>query len=87
VWSDSLHEFSIATEILNAVRTEAQRRPDARVQKVGLQLGDLSGVEVESLRFCFEALVQGTELDPLALEIERSPGDELNLAWLEVEES
>jgi hydrogenase nickel incorporation protein HypA/HybF len=30
-------------------------------------------VESESLRFCFEALVQDTDLAPLALEIERLP--------------
>ncbi len=81
-----MHELSIASEILEAVRTEAQQRPNARVRTVGLRIGDLSGVEQESLRFCFDALVQGTELDPLALEIERCPGGELDLAWLELEE-
>jgi hydrogenase nickel incorporation protein HypA/HybF len=80
-----LHELSIATEILDAVQKEAQRR-NARVATVGLRIGDLSGVEQDSLRFCFEVLVQGTDLDPLALTIERTAGAELDLAWLEVEE-
>ncbi len=52
-----MHELSIADSILGAVRTEAARRPGARVAKVGLRLGELSGVDRESLSFCFEALV------------------------------
>jgi hydrogenase nickel incorporation protein HypA/HybF len=82
-----MHELSIATEVLEAVRREAAKRPGARVQKVGLRVGELSGVSEDSLRFSFEVLVQGTDLDPLALEIERSTGDELDVAWLEVEDA
>ena len=80
-----MHELSIATEILDAVQKEAQKR-NARVATVGLRIGELSGVEQDSLRFCFEVLVQGSDLEPLALTIERTPGAELDLAWLEVEE-
>ena len=68
-----MHELGIATNILDAVRAEAARRNGARVVKAGLRLGEFSGVDPESLSFCFESLVKGSDLEPLALEIEQVP--------------
>jgi len=68
-----MHEFGIANSILDAVRAEAGLRPGVAVRKVGLRLGEAAGVDPDSLGFCFDALVQGTDLDPLALEIEMAP--------------
>ena len=114
-----MHELSIASAILDAVRKEAEKRPGARVTKVGVRIGALSGVEPEALSFGFTVLVKGTEFEPLALEIEPVPrrqrcpacdftfevaednlacprcarietqfagGDELDMAYLEIEE-
>jgi hydrogenase nickel incorporation protein HypA/HybF len=66
-----MHELSIAENILNTVRAEATRHGGGRATKVGLRLGEFSGVEQDSLSFCFEALVKGSDLEPLELEIER----------------
>lgn len=66
-----MHELVIATSVLDAVRTEAARHPGAHPVEVGVRVGDWSGVDPEALRFSFELLVQGTELEPLHLEIER----------------
>jgi len=68
-----MHELSIANSILEAVRAEAARRPDARFLKVGVRVGELSGVEPEALSFSFQALVKDSDLEPLTLEIERRP--------------
>jgi hydrogenase nickel incorporation protein HypA/HybF len=65
-----MHELSIAQSIFEAVREEASRHPGARVCKVGLRIGEWAGVDPEALRFCFDALVRSTSLEPLALEIE-----------------
>ncbi len=114
-----MHELGIANSVLEAVRAEAGRHPGARPLKVGVRVGALSGVDPDALSFCFESLVRGTELEPLALAIEQIPrrqrcrkcartfavedydvgcphcgasdtqcigGDELDLAYLEVEE-
>ena len=114
-----MHEMGIANAVIQAVRAEATLHPEARFLKVGLRVGELAGVDPDSLSFCFEALLRGTELEPLRLEIEPSPrrhlcprcqrafivldyetacpecgeaktrciaGDELELAYLEVEE-
>ena len=68
-----MHEMGIADSVLEAVRHESGLRSGAHVVKVGLRIGELAAVDPESLRFCFEALVSGTDLDPLALEIEICP--------------
>jgi len=114
-----MHELSIASAILDAVRKEAEKRPGVHLSKVGVRIGVLSGVVPEALEFGFGILVQGSDLDPLALEIESVPrrqrcpecdftfevtdeglacprcgrpetvfagGDELHLAYLEVED-
>jgi hydrogenase nickel incorporation protein HypA/HybF len=68
-----MHELSIATSILEAVRKERRRLNDARITKVGVRIGELAGVDPEALNFSFEILVKGTDLEPLALDIEFLP--------------
>jgi hydrogenase nickel incorporation protein HypA/HybF len=65
--------MSIASSVLEAVRAEAALHGGGRVARVGLRIGEMSGVEPESLRFCMEALVKDTGLAPLALDIEMRP--------------
>jgi hydrogenase nickel incorporation protein HypA/HybF len=114
-----MHEMGIAEAVLDAVRAEAQRLACGHVYKVAVRIGELAGVAPDSLSFCFEALVKGTELEPLTLEIQYCPrqfqcrkcgrsfsaeieglpcpecggedsffvgGDELDIAYLEVED-
>ena len=68
-----MHELGIADSILDAVRAEAAKRPGVRVAKVCVRVGALSGVVPDALSFGFECLVQGTDLEPLALVIENVP--------------
>lgn len=82
-----MHELGIAASVLDAVRAELALHPGARATRAGLRLGEFAGVDRKSLTFCFEALVRGTDLDPLSLDIEFRPrGRELDLAFLELEE-
>jgi hydrogenase nickel incorporation protein HypA/HybF len=114
-----MHEMGIASSVLDAVRVETHRFPNGHVYKVALRIGELAGVDPDAVAFCFDALVRGSELEPLALEIERRPrrhvcavcgeaftaanedstcpacgsanaifsgGDELEIAYLEVED-
>ena len=86
-----MHEMGIASSVLDAVQQELHRYPGGRAAKIGLRIGEYAGVDRESLQFCFEALVKGTELEPLELEIEWCSvedghcGDELAMAYLELE--
>ncbi len=81
-----MHEVGIAESILEAVRTEAALHSPARPVKVGVRIGALAGIDPDSLAFCFEALVKGSDLAPLALDIEPAAADQLEFAWLELEE-
>lgn len=68
-----MHELSIAQSIVESVRAEMAGRSDARVARIGLKVGDLSGVQPDALNFSFEIIVRGTELEHAALDIERVP--------------
>lgn len=69
-----MHEFGIARNIVETVTAESARlAPGSRVVAVGLRIGVLSGVEVESLSFCFQGIVADGQLDPLDLRVEQTP--------------
>jgi hydrogenase nickel incorporation protein HypA/HybF len=66
-----VHELGLAGSILDEVRAQAERVPGARVVKVGVKVGEVSGVDTDALSFCFESLVRETEFAPVAIEIEQ----------------
>jgi hydrogenase nickel incorporation protein HypA/HybF len=82
-----MHEMGIASSVLEAVHKELYSYPGRRAAKVALRIGELAGVDPESLRFCFESLVKGSEFEPLELEIVFcAGGDQLDFAHLELED-
>lgn len=114
-----MHELGIAYSILQAVRTEMRRYPSSYPCKVGVRFGEITAIDSDALRFCFEAITRETNFETLQLEIDICPrrhrclecghefivrdyqvecpncaslrtecvaGDELELAYLEVEE-
>jgi hydrogenase nickel incorporation protein HypA/HybF len=114
-----MHELGIASAILDEVHAEMKSRGEARPQRVGLRIGELTAVDPEALRFAFEVLTKDTNFQGLALDIEIRPlrhrcpscthefdvkdyvfacprcgslktecigGDELDIAYLEVED-
>ena len=114
-----MHEMGIANSVLEAVRTEMGLHPGTYPCRVGVRIGEMAAIDQDALRFCFEAIIQETDLASLELGIEVCPrrhhceicgqefivrdydsrcpqcatfkttcisGDELELAYLEVEE-
>ncbi|HEV7907790.1 MAG TPA: hydrogenase maturation nickel metallochaperone HypA [Pseudonocardiaceae bacterium] len=61
-----MHELSIAESVVQAV---VSRMGQARVGKVVLEIGRLSGVVPDSLLFCFDLVTEGTTLQGCSLEI------------------
>ncbi len=51
-----MHELSIAMEIMDVVEKEAVGHGARRVKAIHLRIGNLSGVLIESLSFCFETI-------------------------------
>lgn len=82
-----MHELGIANSILDAVRKEMAAYPAARCMKITVRIGAMAGVDPSSLTFCYQALVSGTEFEPMELAVENAPADELELSSLELEQS
>ena len=68
-----MHELSIAQSIVDSVREQAALHGGRRVLRVGVRVGETSGVNAEALEFCFGITVQDTELSGAALDLERVP--------------
>ena len=66
-----MHELAIAESVVDAV---TQRLPGAKITSVHLEIGALSGVVAESIRFCFDLATEGTGLEGATLEITEPPG-------------
>lgn len=69
-----MHEMSLAEGILQLVEETAARENARRVKTVVLEIGRLSSVEPESLRFCFSAVTHGSIAQDALLEIIEVPG-------------
>ena len=67
-----MHELGLVQEVLEVV---AERTPSgARVTRVVLQIGKLSSVLPDAVRFCFDLAAEGTVAEGAVLEIEETPG-------------
>ncbi|RTL47954.1 MAG: hydrogenase maturation nickel metallochaperone HypA [Rhodocyclaceae bacterium] len=70
-----MHEMSLAEGILQLIEDAARRDGFSRVSGVWLEIGQLSSVEPEALRFCFDAVTRGSVADGATLEIIEQPGE------------
>ncbi len=66
-----MHEMSITRNIVAIVGEHAG---DRRVLRVRLEIGKLSAVIPEAIRFCFDIATRGTVLEGARLEIVEIPG-------------
>lgn len=72
-----MHEMSLCEGILQILEDNARSQGFKRVITVWLEIGGLSGVEPEAMRFSFDAITRGTLADQAHLEIIETPGQ----AW------
>lgn len=72
-----MHEMSLALGMLEIVEAAARREGAARVTQVRLEIGALSHVATDALRFCFEAVTRGSLAEGAELAIDDVPGE----AW------
>ena len=72
-----MHEMSLCESILQVLEDHARRQGFERVNTVWLEIGGLAGVELDAMRFGFEAVMRGTLADQARLEIIEVPGQ----AW------
>ncbi|MDT7708513.1 MAG: hydrogenase nickel incorporation protein HypA/HybF [Pseudonocardiales bacterium] len=66
-----MHELSITQSIVTTVTERMHERP---VRRIRLEVGRLSGLVPDSVRFCFELVAAGTTCEGAVLEIDEPPG-------------
>jgi hydrogenase nickel incorporation protein HypA/HybF len=69
-----MHEMSLAEGVLQLVEDAARKQAFTKVTTVWLEIGQLAGVEVEAMRFCFDAVTRGSVAEGARLEIIAAPG-------------
>jgi hydrogenase nickel incorporation protein HypA/HybF len=68
-----MHELSIAQSIADSAMEHAAQHGRRRVLRVGVKVGEISGVNADALEFCFGMTVKDTGLEGAALDLERIP--------------
>ena len=81
-----MHELSIAQSLITIMRAHVPADKAAAVREVRIRVGDLSGVLVESLAFCFTAALAGTPYASAVLTVDRVPGDDLHVVHIELDD-
>ncbi len=69
-----MHEMSLAEGIIQLVEDTARREQAQRVKLVVLEIGKLSSVAPDALRFCFDVVSKNGVADGAVLEIVDIPG-------------
>lgn len=72
-----MHEIALCQSVIDSIEEAAKQHAFSRVRRVRLEIGALSHVEPEALRFGFEAVSRYTRADGAHLEIIGVPG----MAW------
>ena len=69
-----MHEMSLAESVLEIIKDASHKQGFKRVRKVWLEIGKLSCVEQEAMRFCFDAVMKDSIADGAQLEIVETAG-------------
>ncbi len=64
-----MHEMAICESILGILKEQAAEQRFDTVKRVRLEIGPLSGVEIEALKFGFDVVTRGSLAESAALEI------------------
>lgn len=69
-----MHEFSRTSQIVEAVLSEAQKQHAVKVIEVEVEIGDLTFLGIEQVRFAYEVLTDKTIAKDSKLTIRQIPG-------------
>ncbi|RLI35792.1 hydrogenase maturation nickel metallochaperone HypA [Candidatus Bathyarchaeota archaeon] len=68
-----MHEFSAASQLVDLVLAEAEKRKAKRVVEVNLIIGRLSFLNPEQVKFAYEILSKDTLLEGSKLNVQEKP--------------
>ncbi len=69
-----MHEMSLCEGVLHVLQTEAEKQGFSKVKEVWLEIGELSNVEPEAMRFSFDVVMKNSLADGAILNIINLPG-------------
>ena len=69
-----MHELSLVMNLLELCEAEASRGSFDRIDRIVLEVGELSGVSLPALRFSFDVAGRGSVIESAVLEIRETPG-------------
>lgn len=69
-----MHEMSLAMNIVDLAVSKAELAGGKKIDEIELSVGTLAGVLIDSLAFCFDAVVKGTLADGARLKIVEKQG-------------
>lgn len=72
-----MHEMALCESILQTLEAQSEQHKFTRVKRVCLEIGPLSGVEAEALRFGFDVVMRGSLAEGAQLDIIDCPAE----AW------
>jgi hydrogenase nickel incorporation protein HypA/HybF len=72
-----MHEMALCEGVIEIIEAEARKQSFARVKTVWLEIGALSQVEPEAMRFCFDVVASHSVAAEAKLEIISAAGE----AW------
>jgi Zn finger protein HypA/HybF involved in hydrogenase expression len=81
-----MHEMSIALEVLEIAKRHVPRDQLPAILEVGVEVGDQSGVEPDSLEFWLESMLTTPPFERGRPVINRVSGDVLRVSYLEVDD-
>lgn len=68
-----MHEMAIAEGILDITLAYAARDAATKVNIISVLIGEMTNIEVESLKFCFTSLAKATIAEKAILNIKKMP--------------
>jgi Zn finger protein HypA/HybF involved in hydrogenase expression len=80
-----MHEIGIAQDIISAVFKQLEAHEYERVSKIKLSVGDFNLITQESLQSSFDLVAENTKAKGAVLEIEQTPGMEIEIRHIEAE--
>ena len=70
-----MHEFSVMSQIVEAIVEEAEKRKASKIEGVTIELGEFTMLGEEQMRFAFEVLAKGTLMEGASLELRKISGE------------
>ena len=68
-----MHEMAMAEGIMDIVKDYAEKNNATKVHTISLLIGEMTGVVIDSLEFCFKALSKGTVAENAEIKLKNVP--------------